>query len=217
MRPPIKRYRTTPHALVLTAALLLAATSTFARGEDAPKKEETPIQIIDRLSKEVVGILGNKELSPKDKRVKIQDIAFASIDFPALSRLTLGKNWRGLTDAQREEFMKEYRVHLANTYRSMIDNYKDEQVKTTGDREETGGDRTVLTKVNDPKSSEEFKVDYRLRHEAEGWRIIDITIEGISLAANFRAQFQEIIGNGGFDLLMKTLLEKNAAAEKDQK
>ena len=51
--------------------------------------------------------------------------------------------------------------------------------------------------------------------EEGGWRIIDITVEGVSLVSNFRSQFQEIISNGGFDQLMKMLREKNAAAEKD--
>ncbi len=60
-----------------------------------------------------------------------------------------------------------------------------------------------------------FKVDYRVRHEDGGWRIVDITVEGVSLVSNFRSQFQEIISNGGFERLMKMLREKNAAAEKD--
>ena len=41
-----------------------------------------------------------------------------------------------------------------------------------------------------------------------------MTIDGVSLMANFRAQFQEIMANGGIDRMMKLLRDKNAAADK---
>lgn len=209
-----RRFFVAPLLLALIA--LPGFNPCKARAEDAPRKEVTPVELIDGLSRQVIATLGDKSLAPKDKRQKIQDIAYATIDFQTLSQLTLGAQWRGLSEAQRADFMKEYRTHLANTYHSMIDNYNNEQVKTLGDREEPRGDRTVLTKVIDPKTNDEFKVDYRVRHKLDGWKIIDITIEGVSLAANFRAQFQDIINNGGFDRLMKMLREKNAAAEQGQ-
>jgi phospholipid transport system substrate-binding protein len=211
---PATPRRFAPLALLL-AGFIAAAWLAPARAADTPKQEETPVQLIDRLSHEIVALLANKDLAVKDKREKIQNLAYAHIDFETLSRLTLGKNWRGLTDAQKADFIKEFRTHLANTYRSMIDNYKDEQVSIVGNRKD-GEDVTVVTKVVDPKSNEDFKVDYRLRRGTDEWRIIDITIEGVSLAANFRAQFQDILSNGGIDGLMKLLREKNAAAGKDE-
>ncbi len=42
------------------------------------------------------------------------------------------------------------------------------------------------------------------------WKIIDVTIEGLSLASNYRSQFQEIMANGGIDHLLTILREKNA-------
>ena len=209
-----RRIFAAPLLPILAALVALAGLiPCMARAADAPKKEPSPVELIDGLSQQVITLLADKTMPAKDKRQKIQDIAYANIDFPTLSQLTLGAQWHGLSEVQRADFMKEYRTHLANTYRSMIDNYNNEQVKTLGDREEPRGDRTVITKVTDPKTNDEFKVDYRVRHKPEGWKIIDITIEGVSLAANFRAQFAEIMNNGGFEQLMKMLRAKNAAAE----
>src|SRR5208283_861400 len=126
------------------------------------------------------------DMPKKEKRHQIQDLAYANIDFPTLGRLTLGAAWRPLTDTQRRDFIAEFRTHLANTYRSMIDNYKDETVKMAGQRDEGRGDFTVFTKVIDPKTAETFEVNYRTRGSPGQWHIIDITIEGVDLAVNFR-------------------------------
>ena len=56
-------------------------------------------------------------------------------------------------------------------------------------------------------------VDYRLRQENDAWRIIDIVIERVSLVANFRSQFQEIVNSGGPAKLLDVLREKNAKGE----
>jgi phospholipid transport system substrate-binding protein len=202
----------------LACAGLLATAPASVQAADAPPKDPGPVELIDNLSRQVIGLLGNKQLPLQERRKRIQDIAYANIDFPTLSRLTLGKYWRTLNASQQNDFMKEYRTHLANTYHSMIDNYNDEQVKMAGDRtgNELRDDHEVLTKVIDPKNGDESKVNYRVRKFSEGWRIIDINVEGVSLAANFRAQFEEIMNNGGYDRLIKILREKNAAAEREQ-
>jgi phospholipid transport system substrate-binding protein len=203
---------------VLWTLCLLSAFSAAA-GADAPPATQpaaTPNDLIGQLSDRVIGILANHGLSKTERRHQIQDLAYANIDFQTLGRLTLGAAWRPLTDAQRRDFVAEFRTHLANTYRSMIDNYKDETVKLDHQRDEGRGDVTVFTKVINPHTAETFDVNYRVRGSANNWRIIDITIEGVDLATNFRDQFKEIVDNGGFDHLMQVLRDKNAAAEKEE-
>ena len=56
-------------------------------------------------------------------------------------------------------------------------------------------------------------VDYRLRQENDAWRIIDVVIERVSLVANFRSQFQDIMSSGGPAKLLDVLREKNAKGE----
>jgi phospholipid transport system substrate-binding protein len=201
------------------ALCLLGAVVAGVRADDAAATQPaaTPHDLIEKLSNRVLALLADKQRAKKEKRRQIQDLAYANIDFQTLGQLTLGQYWRPLSAEQRQEFVKEFRTHLANTYRSMIDNYKDETVKMAGERDEGRGDFTVLTKVIDPRTAETFDVNYRVRKQNGGWRIINITIEGVDLAVNFREQFKEIVGNGGFEHLMQVLRDKNAAAEKEDK
>src|SRR5439155_717463 len=75
------------------------------------------------------------------------------------------------------------------------------------------GDCTVKTKILRGGGNADVLVDYRLRQENDAWRIIDVVIERVSLVANFRSQFQEIMGSGGPAKLLDVLREKNAKGE----
>ncbi len=129
-------------------------------------------------------------------------------------RLSLGRYYRELTDAQKTQYADAFRQHVTNTYRHTTDHYTDEDIKITGDRKEPDGDWTVLTQIIDTKGNQVVKVDYRLRANNGQWKVIDLTIDGVSLVSNFRSQFQDIMNNGGFDKLLKLLREKNAANDK---
>jgi phospholipid transport system substrate-binding protein len=53
-----------------------------------------------------------------------------------------------------------------------------------------------------------------MRLKDERWRLIDVSIEGIGMAAGFRAQFQAVMTKGGIDRVLQILREKNASREK---
>ena len=82
-----------------------------------------------------------------------------------------------------------------------------------GERDEGRGDWSVKTKILRGGGSADVLVDYRLRQENDAWRIIDVVIERVSLVANFRSQFQEIMSSGGPTKLLEVLREKNAKGE----
>jgi phospholipid transport system substrate-binding protein len=115
--------------------------------------------------------------------------------------------------------MEEYRQHLTATYGHTSDEYTDEDISVSGDRQEKpNGDWIVQTRIigseNGGPRKEIAKVEYRLRNRTGPWKIIDVTIDGVSLVTNFRSQFQEIIANGGIDHLIKMLHDKNTGASK---
>ena len=57
-------------------------------------------------------------------------------------------------------------------------------------------------------------VDYRMRQNSGAWKIIDVTVEGISLVANYRDQFRKVASRGGPTVVIQKLKEKNAAPTK---
>ena len=191
-------------AFVLVSAAPVPATGT---GEGA-----APRQIVRNITDQVLAILTDDGLSRDEKRSRIETIVYDHVDFETMSRLILARNWKKLDEGQQKEFVAEFRRHLSLTYGKNVDSYRDEKVTITGDRKEARKDWTVMTRIvrNGPN---DIFVDYRLRETDDGWRIIDVVIERVSLVSNFRSQFQEILTNGGPERLLRLLREKNESGE----
>lgn len=194
-------------ATVAAAALALSAVSLSA---SAPG--DGPRQVVSRTAEEVIAVLKNKALSPDQKREQITVIVERNFDFATLCRLVLARHWRQLSEEQQAEFTTEFKRHLTITYGKNVENYRDEKVVITADRPEARGDWTVRTVIERP-AAENVKVDYRLRQIDGEWKMIDMIVEGVSLVANFRSQFQDIISKSGPAKVIELLREKNDRAE----
>jgi phospholipid transport system substrate-binding protein len=192
---------------VLTLLLIIcSATAGRARAADSPAA------VVQQTADAVVVVLAEPGLTVEQKREKIQEIVYAHFDFETLARLVLARNWKQLSPEQQKEFVEEFKKHLSMTYGKNVELYNKEHAVVTGDRAEPGGDWTVKTKIVRP-SAADVLVDYRLRRAEDGWKVIDVIIEGVSLVANFRSQFQEIVSNEGPQRLINLLREKNAKGE----
>lgn len=193
------------------AAGALVAVLSLAGSVDAA--EQTPSQVIDAVASQVLETLRDKSLDSEQRRTRVEDIVYRYVDFETLSRLVMARNWRKLSESEQEEFKVEFKKHLSATYGENIDNYRNEKVEILSERKEKRGDVTVKSKIV-RSGSEPILVDYRLRQNDGEWKVIDLVIEGVSLVANFRSQFQEIISDGGTERLLKLLREKNLEAPK---
>ena len=187
--------------------LCLAPPVAGAAGGDGPRA------IVEHVTSAALAVLGNKGLSADEKRHRLEEIVYAQTDFDTMSRLVLARNWSRFSPAQQAEFVQQFKQHLSITYGRNIENYRNERVEIVGDRDEGRGDWIVMTKILRGGGAEDILVDYRLRRTGEAWRIIDIVIERVSLVANFRSQFQEIVSQGGPEKVLQLLRDKNAHGE----
>ncbi len=189
-----------------------ALTAFLLAPISAARAAEGPTAAVQQTADAVVAVLADKGLSVEQRRHKVEEIVYAHFDFETLSRLVLARHWKELSPEQQKAFVEEFKRHLSVTYGKNVETYNNEKAVVIGDRAETQNDWTVKTKVIRP-SAEDVLVDYRLRKEDGQWRVIDVIIEGVSLVANFRSQFQEIISRDGAAKLIDLLREKNAKGE----
>jgi len=194
-------------ALAIASALLIVGFVTPVAAEQSPR------DVVQSTSDEVLAVLAEKDLSKQERRDKVRTIVLRSMDFETLSRLVLARNWSRFTPAQQQEFMQEFQEHLATIYGRRLDDYRNEKVEIVGDRREPNGDSTVQTKILRGGGSNDIEVDYRLRESNGQWKVIDFIVEEISMVANFRSQFQDIVASGGPEKLLQLLKEKTAAGQ----
>lgn len=196
-----------PERFMRVALIALALTAATAAAV-------VPRDVVQRTSDQVIAVLGDQSLSREVRRKRVEDVVIANVDFPTVSRLVLARNWSRFSEPQQEEFMREFRAHLAATYGRRLDEYRNETVSILGDRRESNGDWTVKSKIlRGDGGQNDILVDYRLREVDGEWKIIDFIIEQVSLVANFRAQFQDMVARGGPEHVLQVLREKTAKGE----
>ena len=117
------------------------------------------------------------------------------------------------TTVPRQEFIRLFGDLLEYSYVSKIEVYSGEKVLYVG--ELLDGDlATVRTRII-TKQGTEIPVDYRLARQGDQWRAYDVLIEGVSLVANYRAQFNAVIQRTSYADLVKTLrVRRDEAARK---
>ena len=150
------------------------------------------------------------EANKEAKQEKIEAIADEMFDYVALSRLTLGRNWRKFNGDQKKEFVQLYRSILEKAYLDRILAYTDEKV--------TFGKETMLSKKKAEvqthiiTKSVEIPIYYRVYLKDGEWKVYDIIIEGISLVKNYRTQFREILANNPPEEVLEILRKKTKKA-----
>ena len=193
-----------------TALLLAALALLFGAPLAAVEKPATDAQrVIEETVTSVLGILRDGSKTDAQRRQEIEALAQERFDFRTMSRLVLARNWKRLSKQEQGEFVVEFTEYLANDYGNRIERYEQEKVEVLGEQPEPRGDVTVKTKIVGGENNGAL-VDYRMRKGDDGWKIIDVVIEGISMVANFRDQFRDVMGREGPSAILGKLREKNA-------
>ena len=133
-------------------------------------------------------------------------------DFNHMTRLAVARNWKLASPQQQASLIAEFRTLLVRTYSAALVNYRDEVIEYKPLLlAPTDTDVTVRSTVKKP-GVERMTIDYDMEKTAEGWKVYDIRIAGISLTTNYRSSFAEIIRDGGIDELITYLANRNRAA-----
>ena len=196
-------------SILLALGIASVAGSSSAKAPD-PALVAAPRALVAQTLHRVLVILDDRTLESAERRERIEAIAFDVFDFRTMSKLSLGRNWKHFDEEQREQFVEEFKRHLSRNYGSRLDRYQQTDVRIVGARLEPRNDVTVLSKVVGGQF-DGIEMNYRMRRSKHDgrWRAIDVVIEGVSLVANFRSQFAEVLSGGGPAELLRQLRTKN--------
>jgi phospholipid transport system substrate-binding protein len=158
----------------------------------------------------VIKVLEDPELKRAgrevERRAAIRRLANEIFDFSETARRSLGQHWQARTPTEREQFVRLYADLLERSYIGKIELYSGERILFAGDTIERD-QATVRTRLQ-TKAGTEIPVDYRMHRVGDRWLTYDVAIEGVSMVANYRAQFNKIIQASGYASLVSKLTEK---------
>ncbi len=140
----------------------------------------------------------------------VDSVVLPHFDFERMSKLVLGKHWRGANDEQRQKFVMEFKILLVRTYATALFQYNGQKI-VYKPFHHAGGDEDAVVKTEIvPSDGPPIPMNYALSKSGDGnWRVFDIRIDGISLVTNYRTSYSSTIQNQGLDTLISMLAEKN--------
>jgi len=211
---------------VATVAIILAATAIAVAGSPLVPRTTTsavaspndPLQLVKSGLQDAIAIFQDRTLSLDKRREKLREAAARYFDFEYMARSALGPHWRDLTPAQRNEFVPLFTTFIEEVYLSKVKDYSVEKVqdevksaKIQFVRESYDGPdyARVYSTVALKEHPDPIQVDYLLKKDDDGWRVYDITLDAISVMANYRNQFNRVINNDGYDKLIADLRAKS--------
>ncbi len=162
-------------------------------------------------------VFKNQQISAPDREQKLRAIAESHFDFTEMAKSAIGYHWKTLTPAQQSEFVPLFTTFIEDAYLSRIESYSVEKVnqqiqssmiqfvKQTTDGPEYA---QVYSTVVLQDSKNPIAVNYLMRNDSGEWKIYDITIDAISVIANYRNQFNRVLNNGGYDKLIEIIRQK---------
>lgn len=171
---------------------------------NAEQDVESSKAFIQGLADRGIGFLSNPDLTLEQRKAEFKSLLQDSFDMKTIGRFALGRNWNAATDAERKEYLALFEAMIIEVYSRRFGDYKGEALQVTTARGDGKSDVIVNSQIV-PANGQKIALDWRVRKSANSFKVIDIIVEGVSMATTQRSEFSSIIQRGGGQ--MEVLLE----------
>ncbi|MBC8283798.1 MAG: ABC transporter substrate-binding protein [Nitrospinae bacterium] len=196
-------------ALNTLLIFLLITVSSWAESEK--KSPEAAVKILLNEIKQIVEGDGLSE-DQKAANKKHTDIAIEILKVPEISEKALGKYWVKHSAEQQERFQKllgDLFVHVA--FPSSAKFFADLDLIYGKSKSKKDMMVVPITVVHEKEG--EVGIDFRMKHSADGWQVVDVILDGVSMRNNLRSQFYKILKKNDFDELVRRMGKKLKEAQ----
>jgi phospholipid transport system substrate-binding protein len=173
------------------AAALLAASLRPGHAQDQSAA------LVTNLGQQVLQMLNDKSLSQSQRTERFHQLVDQDFDFPVIARFVLGRAWQTASEQERQQFARVFEDYMVQAYANRFSDYSGQTLKVTGARPESERTEIASSEITQPNGQPPVKVDWRVTKTANGPKITDVSIAGISMALTYRDQFASAIQRNG--------------------
>lgn len=193
----------------LIAALTLALVAAYS----APVRAAGPEDLVKTMASEVTASVrslpaSNGGVNPQLTTIIERDLV-PRFDFNRISQIAMGRNWAKASPAEQRQITTEFSHLLIRTYSNAINNLRELDVVVRSTRS-NGSDGDVTVKTQMVGRGSPTSIDYSLSNATGSWKVYDVQVEGISLVAAYRDEFNGLVSSDGVSGVIAALKKKNA-------
>lgn len=216
--------------MLMTAVLSLASLGVTHANISGPDDllRSTTHEVFQELNQNRTSFANN----PTQVRQLLEKHLLPHVDIITASKWVMGKYWRTASKEQKLRFITEFRTLLLRFYSSALAEYLDTSHEVLDEgiihffpirNKPDDTDITVRGEVR-PKSGKPFPINFSMHLTEKGWKVYDVSVEGVSIITTYKNNFASEIKEKGIDGLIDSiadrnaeLLAKNNTAEKNKK
>jgi len=180
--------------LILSLLFAFLAGTAFASNEAAENRLKASVDQVVKIVKQ-----------SKDRPAFISNVKptlSGILDFQIMTRRAIGPGWKQFSPQQQKEATDLFTTLIIRTYTAKFTPGEIPSVTFKGVTSPTPGRVEVSTTALYKGSS--YDAIYRME-QSNGWLITDIVVEGVSIVANYRSQFESEFQQGGAAEVLKSL------------
>ena len=163
------------------------------------KASEGAEKFITKLADQGIAVLANEDASEAKQKKEFRRLLNNNFDMNTIARFSLGRYWRTASKAQRSEYLKLFKAMIIDVYSQRFSDYQGQVIEVKGSRKE--GERDVLVhSLLTQEAGPDVKVDWRVRKRDGRYKVIDVIVEGVSMALTQRSDFSSVVQRGGGDM-----------------
>jgi len=196
-------------SLILVCLLAVGASAALA--------DETPMDRVKEGTDKLIELLSQPEMQDPAKHdaaiAELRKEAEKYIDFRLVTMYSVGKPWLKMSPQMQSDLTEAFIQLLERSYLKRIPAYGGQKVEYK--KEMVSGKKAkVLTEIID--KDKKIIVEFRLKIVQEQWMIYDVVAEGVSLVANYRSQFAEVLRDGTPEELLKLIRDRVEKIDKGE-
>ena len=143
----------------------------------------------------------NQNLSKESKVAKLKTIAKKTVDIEGIGFYSLGKHRKNISDQKRKEYLDVFTEYFLKSFSSRLAQYSDPKIRVDSQKKLNEKYTMVSSVLIATEDKPEIKIDWRVvTKNINQPLIIDVIIEGVSLAKVQKEEFNSIIQSNDGDI-----------------
>jgi len=185
---------------------VLAFGTQAAQAQNAADEPEAAKEFVVELSDRAIESWKDPTMNADEREERFRELMYNGFAVDFISKLVLGRHRRTADEDDLEAYYDEFPEYIVNSFTGRLNDYGNQTIEVTGTAPAGSRDVFVRSKIINPQSDAgPIKADWRVRKIDGEFKIVDVKVEGVSMAITKREEFSEIISNEGFSGLLEEL------------
>lgn len=159
--------------------------------------------VVQKVSDEGIRDILQAQIPQAERVTRFKALFENYFDVPGLAHFVLGRAWKGADPKQLDQFVGVFRDVTIYTWAQRFKDYSGQQIKVVGASPDGDSGAFVDSEITQPSGQQPITVRWRLRARPEsklGWLVVDLTVEGVSLALTQRSDYDSFLSQNNGDL-----------------